>query len=169
MTFDEFVAHRLNNLLRFATVVTCDPHLAQDIVQDVLIRAYGRWRHLSTIEQPEAYIRRMVINQYLSWRRRSARTIALDAGVMARLIPPSPDIAGDCGDDPHDLMTRIARLTPKQRAVIAMRYYDDQPDADIARALGCTEGTVRAHASRALAALRIELTTANERSARHDV
>ena len=70
MGFDEFVADRLDGLLRYATVLTDDPHLAQDIVQDVLLRAQQRW---TKIEAPATYVRRMVTNEYLSWRRRAVR------------------------------------------------------------------------------------------------
>src|SRR5215203_1768521 len=68
-SFDEFVVERLDGLLRYATVLTDDPHLAQDIVQEVLLRAQQRW---AKIEAPPTYVRRMITNEYLSWRRRRA-------------------------------------------------------------------------------------------------
>src|ERR1044071_4423101 len=69
VTFEEFAMARLPSLLRYAIVLTGDRDLAQDIVQEVLARAHVRWRRISESESPEAYVRRMVLNEYLSWRR----------------------------------------------------------------------------------------------------
>ena len=75
MTFDEFAGARLQAVLRFATAVTGDPDLAKDLVQEVLIRVNGQWQKVGQLDRPEAYIRKMVVNEYLSWRRRSWRLI----------------------------------------------------------------------------------------------
>jgi DNA-directed RNA polymerase specialized sigma24 family protein len=75
MTFDEFARTRLSAVLRFATALTGDPDLAKDVVQEVLVRASRRWRHIGQLDRPEAYIRKMLVNEYLSWRRRSWRQI----------------------------------------------------------------------------------------------
>ena len=72
MTFDEFTAARLPTMLRFATALTGDPDLAKDLVQEVLIRVSERWPEIGS---PEAYARKMIVNEYLSWRRRSWRLI----------------------------------------------------------------------------------------------
>lgn len=157
MTFDDFLTHRLSTLLRFATVVTCDPHLAEDVVQDVLIRAHGRWARITALDHPEAYLKRMVVNEFLSWRRRAARVVPVDIEALLAAAPAHPDHAQRHGER-DALLRRIADLTPKQRAVIALRYYDGRTDAEIALTLGCSVVTVRSHASRALAALRVALT-----------
>jgi RNA polymerase sigma-70 factor (sigma-E family) len=162
VTFDEFLTYRLTSLLRFAMVVTCDPHVAEDVVQEVLLRANERWARIGGLDQPEAYLKRMVVNEYISWRRRATRVVTLDRPALDHLVPPTPDPA-DGRVDRDDLAARVARLTPKQRAVVALRYYDDRSDAEIADVLGCSEGTVRAHASRALATLRAELTEGSAR------
>jgi len=151
-TFDGFVAARLPVLLRYATVVTCDPHLAEDVVQEVLVRAQARWGRIATFEQPEAYLRRMVLNEFLSWRRRLGnRTVPK----WTQTPPARAD--GDLAEELAErdaLLRLIAELPPRQRAVIALRFYEDRSDAEIAELLGCREGTVRAHCSRALATLR---------------
>jgi RNA polymerase sigma-70 factor (sigma-E family) len=153
MTFDEYVALRLATLLRFAMVLTCDPHLAEDVVQDVLLRAYDRWARIAAMEHPEAYLKRMVVNEYLSWRRRSARTVPVETATLAAALAPAPDHAAPHGE--RDAMVRrIAALPPRQRAVVALRFYDGRSDDEIATILGCGESTVRSTASRALAALR---------------
>jgi DNA-directed RNA polymerase specialized sigma24 family protein len=125
MTFEEFVTARLPAVLRFAGVLTGDRGLAEDVVQDVLIRASSRWQAIAQLDRPEAYVRKMVVNEFLSWRRRSWR-----------LVP---------------------KLPRRQRAVLVLRYYEGLSDLDIAAVLGCRPGTVRGYASRALAALRIEM------------
>ncbi|GIH15093.1 SigE family RNA polymerase sigma factor [Rugosimonospora africana] len=153
MTFDEFLGVRLTSLLRYATVVTCNPHLAEDIVQDVLVRAQQRWARISAADQPEAYVKRMILNQFLSWRRRrDATAVPLTEAMLAAAVSPTDAPARVVERDA--LLRQIAVLPPRQRAVIALRYYEDRTDAEIAALLGCSEVTVRSHCSRALAALR---------------
>jgi DNA-directed RNA polymerase specialized sigma24 family protein len=71
--FEEFVSARLEVLLRYATALSCDPHLAQDVVQEALLRAQVRWSRIGPMDNPGAYVKRMVTNEYLSWRRHKAR------------------------------------------------------------------------------------------------
>ncbi|MCT2586268.1 SigE family RNA polymerase sigma factor [Actinophytocola gossypii] len=152
--FAAFVTERLDRLLRYATALTCDPQLAQDIVQDVLLRAQQRWSRIESMASPDAYVRKMITNEYLSWRRRRAsRTIASTHATLDALATPTADPAGPYAE--RDAMrARIAALPRKQRAAILLRYYEDYPDAQIAEVLGCSAGTVRSHISRALATLR---------------
>src|SRR4051794_36977736 len=92
VTFEEFVSARLGALIRYATVVTWDPHLAEDIVQDVLVRARAKWSSVGAADSPEAYVKRMVVNEFLSWRRRkAARLIPVESGALGGLLPPGPD------------------------------------------------------------------------------
>ena len=81
MTFDEFAQTRLPALLAFATVLTGQRATAEDITQEVLIRAHGRWDQIAPLDRPELYVRKMVLNEFLSWRRRSWRTVP-DANPM---------------------------------------------------------------------------------------
>jgi RNA polymerase sigma-70 factor (sigma-E family) len=158
--FSDFVNARLPALLRYATVVSCDPHLAEDIVQEVLLRAQQRWSRVRRTEQPEAYVKRMVLNEFLSWRRRrAAREVPLSNGRL--------DEAGGARDDPaavvderDELVRHIAGLPPRQRAVLALRYFEGLTDAEIAAQMQLREVTVRSHCSRALATLRTAMTPA---------
>jgi RNA polymerase sigma-70 factor (sigma-E family) len=154
VTFEEFVSVRLGALVRYATVVTWDPHLAEDITQTILVRAQARWSRIGRLDAPEQYVKRMVVNEFLSWRRRrAARLVPLSAETLDTLMPPAPDQAA--GRDERDAMLRlIATLPPRQRAVIALRFYEDMSVHEIADVLGCREVTVRTHLSRALATLR---------------
>ncbi|HET6214547.1 MAG TPA: SigE family RNA polymerase sigma factor [Micromonosporaceae bacterium] len=154
MTFDEYVGHRLGALVRYASVVTCDPYLAEDIVQEVLVRAQSRWTKVAKLDQPEAYLKRMVLNEFLSWRRRrSARVIPLGHAALDASAEPAADRTGEF-DQRDEMLRRIAALPPKQRAAIALRYYDGLSDPEIADLLGCAPATVRSHCARALNALR---------------
>jgi RNA polymerase sigma-70 factor (sigma-E family) len=155
MTFDEFAGTRLPAVLRFATALTGDPDLAKDLVQEVLIRVSERWGEISRLDRPEAYIRKMVVNEYLSWRRRSWRLIpsGMSDNVAGR---PSPDHA-DGYVERQALMAELAKLSRRRRTALVLRYYEGYSDAEIAEVMGCTPSTVRGHVFRALAALRIEL------------
>jgi RNA polymerase sigma-70 factor (sigma-E family) len=159
VTFAEFAAARLPRLLRYAVVLTGDADLAQDVVQEVLARAQVRWAKISKAESPDAYVRRMVLNEYLSWRRRWA--VRNVQAVGERLIDlgdrrgASRDHAQDVVDT-DDLWHRLATLPRKQRAVLVLRYYEQLPDEEIAYLLNCAPVTVRSNASKALKALRLQ-------------
>jgi RNA polymerase sigma-70 factor (sigma-E family) len=152
VTFEEFVSARGDALLRFAAVLTGDRGTAEDVVQEVFLRAHRRWARIDALEQPEAYVRRMITNEYLSWRRRWARQVPVE-----RVSPPPPDTPDHATThaERSALAADLARLPRRQRAVLVLRYYAGLTDAEIADVLGCTAGTVRGYASRAFAALRI--------------
>jgi RNA polymerase sigma-70 factor (sigma-E family) len=154
VTFEEFVGARLGALLRYATVVTWDPHLAEDVVQDVLVRAQGRWSRIAAVDAPERYVKRMIVNEFLSWRRRkAARLVPLSRDRLDRLSEPVPDPTTP-HDDREAMLRVIAVLPPKQRAVIALRFYEDLTVEQIADLLGSRPATVRTHLARALETLR---------------
>jgi RNA polymerase sigma-70 factor (sigma-E family) len=158
-TFEEFVAERIEPLLRYATALTCDPHLAKDVVQNVLIRAQRGWPRIGSVDQPVAYVKRMITNEYLSWRRRRAnRDVVLSHPALAELDPAVEDSTSRY-DEREAMLGGIVRLPRRQRAVIVLRYYENLTDAEIAAVLGCAEVTVRSHVSRALTALRGQVAT----------
>lgn len=158
VTFEQFAMARLPSLLRYAVVLTGDRDLAQDVVQEVLARAQVRWRRINEADSPEAYVRRMVLNEYLSWRRSWAVRHVHSVG--ERLIELD-DARGGVRDHAEGvvmadvLWRRLATLGRKQRAVLVLRYYEQLDDDQIADLLGCSQATVRSHASRALKTLRL--------------
>jgi RNA polymerase sigma-70 factor (sigma-E family) len=158
MRFEEFAATRLPAVLRFAGVLTADRALAEDVVQEVLIRVSKRWNQISQLDRPELYVRKMVVNEYLSWRRRSWRLVPGGSGaeIDNRV---APDHAGEYAER-DALLAELGKLPRRQRAVLVLRYYEGLSTLEIADVLGCTPGTVRGYASRALAALRVELSPA---------
>ncbi|WP_306205654.1 sigma-70 family RNA polymerase sigma factor [Actinoplanes sp. RD1] len=150
MQFDDFIAARLRALLRYATVLCGDRAEADDLVQEVLTRALVRWKRIGGLEEPYAYVRAMVTNEFLSRkRRRRFRLVPLDRHEQAAPVAPEGD---------PELWARLATLPRQQRAVVVLRFYEDLGDDEIAEVLGCRTSTVRAYASRALATLRITLT-----------
>jgi RNA polymerase sigma-70 factor (sigma-E family) len=153
VTFEEFAASRLPGVLAFAAMLTGQRATAEDIAQEVLTRACARWDMIGGLDRPEFYVRKMVLNEFLSWRRRSGRLIL--AGDAVATAPSISDLADQYADR-NALLAEISKLPRRQRAVLVLRYYEDRSDAQIAELLGCRPATVRAYASRALAALRIE-------------
>ncbi|WDZ84995.1 SigE family RNA polymerase sigma factor [Micromonospora cathayae] len=151
MTFEEYVSSRGPALVRLARLLTGDEHRAEDLTQDVLSRAYLRWRRIARTDRPDVYVRRMLVNANTSWwRRRSSRELAV-AGFADRPYP------GDLGTETaeRDEMWRLVQALPdRQRAVLVLRYYEDLDDATIAQILDCSPVTVRTHAMRALTHLR---------------
>ncbi|WP_338012101.1 sigma-70 family RNA polymerase sigma factor [Actinoplanes friuliensis] len=148
-------------------MVTWDPHLAEDIIQNVLVRAQLRWGRIGRLDAPELYVKRMVVNEFLSLRRRrAANSVPLAAETLGGLLPPMPDPTAQ-RDDRDAMLRLIARLPPRQRAVIALRFYEDLAVDQIAEILGCRTVTVRTHLARALAALQqalpATLTTTGEK------
>jgi RNA polymerase sigma-70 factor (sigma-E family) len=154
MTFEEFAAAQLPAVLRFAAVLAGDRAAAEDLTQEVLIRAYSRWDTIGGLDRPEFYVRKMILNEFLSWRRRSARQAR--RSLPAELASTTPDHA-QAYSEREALLGELGKLPRRQRAVLVLRYYEDRQDAEIAELLGCAPGTVRGYASRALAALRVEM------------
>jgi RNA polymerase sigma-70 factor (sigma-E family) len=161
VTFEEFAQARLHALLCFSTVLTNDRALGEDLVQDVMLRAHGRWEQISEMDEPFPYVRRMLVNEFVSWRRKWARIVPRSD--VAELIGAAalPDPA-DGQAERAALADKVAGLPRKQRAVIVLRYYEDLPDEDIAKLLGCSPNTVRVHALRGLRALRVQHSAAAE-------
>src|SRR5260221_25980 len=119
---------------------------AEDIAQEVLIRAYARWDTICGLDRPEFYVRKMVLNEFLSWRRRSWRLVP--AGDTATAAVTTSDLADQYAERAA-LLAEIGKLPRRQRAVLVLRYYEDRSDAEIAELLRCRPRTVHAYAQRA--------------------
>lgn len=133
----------------------------EDVLQDVLLRAYQQWPRIGALESPYGYVRTMVVHEHLSWRKRSVRQIPraeIEAGFL------SDHAERIVGRD--DLIRRVDALPDRQRTAIILRYFADLDDVEIARSMDCSPVTVRSYVSRGLAALRIEPTDLTERPGR---
>jgi RNA polymerase sigma-70 factor (sigma-E family) len=146
--FDEFVMGSAIGLKRMAIALTGDPGAAEDLVQDVLERMYVAWPQ---IDEPVAYARRALVNRATNrWRGRRRRPeLPLEAAGQ----PSVADSADHHGS--RDLIVRaVSSLPPRQRAVVVLRFLADLSEADTARLLGCSTGTVKSQSARALGRLR---------------
>jgi RNA polymerase sigma-70 factor (sigma-E family) len=158
VTFEQFAVARMPSLLRYARVLTGDRDQAQDVVQEVLAKAHAKWKRIEKIDSPEAYVHRMVLNQYLSWRWSwSARNVRAAGDHLADLDEARGGVLDHAQSvvDAEELRGRLGALSRKQRAVLVLRYYQELDDAQIAELLHCSRATVRSHASKALRTLRL--------------
>jgi RNA polymerase sigma-70 factor (sigma-E family) len=137
-------------LLRLAVMLAGEPHSAEDLVQSTLVKAYRKWPRVAAAEYPEAYLKAMVVNEYLSWRRRRSSHELPTAVVDDR---PTAEDVGRAHAARAACWELLGGLPRQQRAVLVLRYYEDLPDERIAEVLGCGVSTVRSNATRALARL----------------
>lgn len=155
--FDDFVRARSGALLQVAYLLVGDRHAAEDLVQEVLAQVYVRWRRVRT--SPEAYVRRALVNRAASrWRRRSRRP----EQALGDFDPPQPDGA-DGVVLRETVLSALRTLPVRQRAAVVLRYLADLPVAEVAEALGCSEGAVKSHTSRGVAHLRQILSPTDDR------
>jgi RNA polymerase sigma-70 factor (sigma-E family) len=147
--FDAFVAARGAALWRSAWLLTGDRHLAEDLVQTALAKAWPKWPGIGEEGRFEAYVRRTLFTTYVAWWRRK-----WNAERPAAVLPDWPSLDAD-PDTGHDVMAALAGLPRMQRAVVVCRWFEDLSEADTAERLGIAVGTVKSHGSRALAALRV--------------
>ncbi len=124
MTFEEYAFARSPALMRLARLLSGDEHRAEDLVQDVLARAYSRWGRISRMDQPDRYVRRMLINAHHSWWRRLSSHEATVASVTTE-SPAAADEAAEVAER-DALWRRVRVLPPRQRTVIVLRYYEDR-------------------------------------------
>ncbi|MFC9691708.1 SigE family RNA polymerase sigma factor [Kribbella sp. NPDC056951] len=150
--FEEFTISRQRALFRYAYLLIGDRGLAEDLLQESLTKTYVRWNKLRDSANAEAYTRKVMTNTAIGWfRRRSWHERPSDnlpSGIPARADDTSARIW---------LWAEVRKLPPQQRAVLVLRYYEDLSQAETAAILGCSEGTVKSQASRALKKLRAGL------------
>lgn len=155
--FEAFVTARGPMLLRIAWLLTGDSHLAEDLLQTVLAKVWSKWRRIGT-ENPEAYVRKALVNTYASWWQRRWR------GEIPHEHESIPEGAGT--DDPfaavdleRSLALLLQRLPARQRAVVVLRYFEELSVEETARELSCHPGTVKSQTARALKTLRTQLSS----------
>ncbi|HEU5469177.1 MAG TPA: SigE family RNA polymerase sigma factor [Actinophytocola sp.] len=155
--FDEFVATASSRLLRSAFLLTRDRGHAEDLLQTALARAWGAWWRIDG--DPEPYVRRIMVNTYASWWRRRWRSEE-----PTSQLPESVAEHPQAGVEEREwLWQALGRLPRRQRAVLVLRFYEDLTETQVAEMLGCSVGTVKSQASRALARLRLDDAVTQER------
>jgi RNA polymerase sigma-70 factor (sigma-E family) len=155
--FREFVLARSSALYQTALLLTRDPHDAQDLVQEALARTWRSWARID--DQPEAYVRTIIVRHYLTSRRRRWHgehpTEHLPERPVHERLHSGPVDPASTVPLSSTLADAVGALPPRQRAVVVLRYYHDYTEARTAATLGVTQGTVKSQHGKALAALRI--------------
>ncbi len=150
-----FIDARSWSLLRYAYLLTGDHGLAEDLLQESLIKVYLSWNSIRDRGALEAYTRTVMTRTQLSWRRRPARREVLGVEPTERAVRDQLNVrAGVPVDERDELWLLLATLGRRQRAVLVLRFYEDLSEAAIARVLECSTGTVKSQLSRGLARLR---------------
>ena len=152
LDFADFVRQRSTPMLRTAWLLTGgDWALAEDLAQAAFSQVWRHWTRVAAMEAPEAYAQKVMLNTFLSWRRRRWM-----AEISTERFVVSPATTGGFAtvDMREVLRHALGQLTAKQRAVIALRYFEDRSETETAAIMGCTVGTVKSQASRAIAKLR---------------
>jgi RNA polymerase sigma-70 factor (sigma-E family) len=147
--FADFVGARGQALQRTAYLLTGDWALAEDLLQTSLARIYPRWERILR-DDPEAYVRKVLVNTWSSWWRRKWRAEV-----------PTETLIDSAGADPYAdadrrraVVAALATLPPKQRATVVLRFHEDMSEAQVAEVLGVSTGTVKSQTAKALAKLR---------------
>jgi RNA polymerase sigma-70 factor (sigma-E family) len=149
--FAEFVVARQSQWLRTAHLLSGDRQFAEDIVQQSLEKLYVVWPKVAGVGAPDAYVRKMILNVYLSetrraWRRRERTSDDVESSAVQPGSEPP--------DDRIDLIRALSSLPRRQRAALILRFAEDLSVAETATAMGCAEGTVKAHTAAGIKALR---------------
>jgi RNA polymerase sigma-70 factor (sigma-E family) len=151
--FTEFMHGRWSRLVRLGYGLTGDQGLAEDLAQTALAKAFASWPRVRRAGDPDAYVRRIMINANSSrFRKRRVRERLMDTPPDA--VPHREDMTRQ-HDDRSALMTALMDLPQGQRAVVVLRYWMDMTETEVAATLGCSVGNVKSQASRALAKLRL--------------
>jgi RNA polymerase sigma-70 factor (sigma-E family) len=152
--YREYVAGRLDPMRRTAYLLCGDWHTADDLLSTALAKLFRHWGRVSTMENPDAYLRRVLLRSWLDERRRPwRREYAAD---------PVPHLAGARSDmdgvtDRLAILALLAELPPRRRAVLVLRYFCDLSVEETAEELGCSIGTVKSQTARAIDTLRARL------------
>jgi len=162
--FERLVAEATDGLRRTAYLMTWDRQEAEDLVQTTWTAVARRWPRVSRMPSPLAYARRVLVNAAIDGRPRlQRRRQELGHSEVEGREPPDTAAgrALTAVEDRHELRRALSRLSTRQRAILVLRYWVDLPELEVAELLGCSVGTVKSTASRALAQLRQSLTTDN--------
>lgn len=148
--FASYVAARRPALLRWARMVAGDPHTAEDLLQASLVRVLPHWETIRDVAAADAYVRRTITRQHVSWQRQPWRRDERPTDALPERV--RPDAAAPKVED--ELWGLVLDLPAQQRAAVALRFYEGLSVAETAVVLGCSPGTIKSNTSRGLATLR---------------
>ncbi|MER6733763.1 SigE family RNA polymerase sigma factor [Streptomyces puniciscabiei] len=153
--FQSFMIGRWPRLMRTAFLLTGEQHAAEDLVQSTLERVYVSWRKVGAADDPEAYVRRVMINLHARKHRRRLKEFLApkdDSGLVHEIADTGDRIAQ--ADDRSALLKALAQLPVRQREAVVLRYWEDLTETQAAEAMGCSVGTVKSNAAKGIAKLR---------------
>ncbi|MCC5475932.1 SigE family RNA polymerase sigma factor [Streptomyces barringtoniae] len=153
--FQSFMVGRWPRLMRTAFLLTGEQHAAEDLVQSTLERVYVSWRRVGAADDPEAYVRRVMINLHARKHRRRLKEFLApkdDSGLVHEIADAGDRIAQ--ADDRGALLKALAQLPVRQREAVVLRYWEDLTETQAAEAMGCSVGTVKSNAAKGIAKLR---------------
>ncbi|MGW7260771.1 SigE family RNA polymerase sigma factor [Streptomyces sp. NPDC054834] len=153
--FQDFVVGRWPRLMRTAFLLTGEQHAAEDLVQSTLEQAFVAWRRVGSADDPEAYVRRVMINAHARRHRRRLKEFLAprDVSGLVREVPDTGDRITQA-DDRNTLLAALAQLPVRQRQAVVLRYWEDLTETQTAVAMGCSVGTVKSSAAKGIAKLR---------------
>ena len=150
--FREFFANQYARLCWLGCALTASPAQAEELAQEALVRTWWRWRLVGRPNDPASYARKILVNRHRSLLRRAAT----EARSLARVRPD--ELVAPAGDERAMVLWQAVQDLPvRQRTVVVLRFYEDLPEAEVARLLGLSPGTVKSRCHRALARLRDRL------------
>ncbi|MFB7335945.1 SigE family RNA polymerase sigma factor [Streptomyces adustus] len=153
--FRAFVAGRWPRLMRTAFLLTGERHAAEDLVQSTLEKTFVAWRRVGSADDPEAYVRRVMINAHARRHRRKLREFLAprdDSGLAHEIADTGDRISQ--ADDRNALLKALVQLPPRQRQAVVLRYWEDLTESQTAEAMGCSVGAVKSNAAKGIAKLR---------------
>jgi RNA polymerase sigma-70 factor (sigma-E family) len=154
--YREYVVSRIDPMRRVAYLLCGDWHTADDLLSTALVKLFRQWRRVSAMDNPDAYLRRMLLRVWLDERRRPWRREH-----PTDVVPDRSVVGGEPTDQVDDrlaVLALLAELPPRRRAVLVLRYFCDLSVEQTAEELGCSTGTVKSQTARALDALRARMT-----------
>jgi RNA polymerase sigma-70 factor (sigma-E family) len=147
--YTAYVHGRIPALRRVAYLLSGDEYEADDLVQETVTKLYARWPRMAGVDNLDGYVHTMLVRTFLDERRRGWWKVRLFGG------PPEPPPSRDGPSEDRTLLrTALAKVPPRQQAVLVLRFLCDRPVSDVARILGCSEGTVKSQTAHGLNALR---------------
>ncbi|MEU6065844.1 SigE family RNA polymerase sigma factor [Streptomyces sp. NPDC047082] len=153
--FQSFVVGRWPRLMRTAFLLTGEQHAAEDLIQSTLEQVYVAWRKVGSADDPEAYVRRVMINAHARRHRRRLKEFLApkdDSGLAHEVADTGDRISQ--ADDRSALLKALGQLPPRQREAVVLRYWEDLTETQAAEAMGCSVGTVKSNAAKGIAKLR---------------
>ena len=155
--FEHFYRSNYPTVTRLAYSLCGSIAVAEELAQDAFVSAHARWRRISRFDRPDLWVRRVVINRSISFRRKQAS----ERTALER-VPTESDRDGEPKLADEELWTALRGLSPRQAEVIALVYVEDRPIAEVAEILRLGEETIRTHLKRGRAALHAKLVDSRE-------